>query len=95
MRQNVTPRELYKAQGQRCFLCGQYMSKHVHHHDDNPNGWTRDHLVPRSYLRKNRRKYLLYNIVLTHLKCNLKRGSRLPTRHQRRKRNHLYKKILH
>ena len=67
---------LYEAQKGKCFLCGNEMSpwsaKKVNGAID--NGYTRDHVIPKSKGGKIRK-----NIVLVHQKCNSRRGNKDPS----------------
>jgi 5-methylcytosine-specific restriction endonuclease McrA len=70
-----TLRDLWRAQnGGKCFHCAEQMDFSPHRSRKSLNGWTREHLVPRSCGGKN-----VFNIVLAHQWCNSARGSMLPT----------------
>lgn len=68
-------------QAHRCFICGEPMhaDRYVKHH--NPRGWNIDHLTPRARGGPDR----LDNYVLTHVKCNSRRGDAMPTKAEFRK----------
>jgi len=53
-----------------CYLCGEEMHFHSFS-DENVNGWTREHVEPRS--RGGSR------VLLAHINCNLKKGNRRAT----------------
>jgi 5-methylcytosine-specific restriction endonuclease McrA len=73
-----TLRDLWLAQdGGRCFHCNEQMDYSPCRSKRNLNGWTREHLVPRSRGGKN-----AFNIVLAHHWCNGVRGSAMPTQEE-------------
>lgn len=67
---------LWAAQLGLCYLCGQPMDHRPHNARQAPDGWTRDHLRPRS--RGGRLS--AGNVLLAHMACNSRRGDALPTR---------------
>lgn len=72
-------RILYLAQEGLCFYCNKPMSPKT----DNvkQGGWSKDHFISKQYLkRKNRHWKLKFNIVLAHPGCNVRKGSRFPTK---------------
>jgi 5-methylcytosine-specific restriction endonuclease McrA len=64
-----------------CFICGEPMDPEPYVKYRNPLGWNRDHLYPRHLGGAN----LASNIVLTHCKCNSRKGHELPTDAEREK----------
>ena len=88
----LTPRQLYEAQGCKCFICGARMSVWPDEHASNcTTGWTRDHFIPKSKLKGKRP---MYNIVLTHQECNRIKDNTLPNSEEIRKFRELHMQIL-
>jgi 5-methylcytosine-specific restriction endonuclease McrA len=78
---------LYAYQNARCFYCGKYIKYFVHRGGNkNDEGYTIDHLFPRS---KGFRK--AGNIVLACRRCNEMKGNRMPTIKELTKAFELYK----
>lgn len=69
------PPLLYRAQHGRCFHCLQPMVEIPFRIGLVPNGWTREHVFPRARGSSG----IGNNFVLAHQRCNLQRGSRMPT----------------
>lgn len=85
----ATKRDLFLAQGGKCFFCGRYM-KAFPWDVTNPNGYTRDHFYPKS------RKVLIpqrENAVLSCQECNTKKGDKQPTLAQERKFIYLHRLV--
>ena len=68
--------DLVKAQGRKCFYCGQFMAA---------KGITRDHLRPRCDGNT-----LVLNQVLCCVECNRRKGRRPPTEREVCKARRLY-----
>jgi 5-methylcytosine-specific restriction endonuclease McrA len=64
---------LYMAQGGLCFYCYKPMNITPWQAYINPNGYSRDHFVPKS---KGGGKG--FNLVLCHHECNLQKGCKDP-----------------
>ena len=79
-------RRLYDQQKGLCFICDEPMHPEPYVKFTNPHGWNLDHLTPRALGGVDRTA----NIVLTHVKCNSRKGHRHPTREEFRK----YRKIF-
>lgn len=65
---------LWMYQSGRCHICGKPMHFEVYDAATNPNGWTRDHVVPQSMGGRGRD-----SILLAHWACNQQKDNRLPT----------------
>lgn len=72
--------DLITAQGNACFYCGRRFNVH--------NKPTRDHLWPRCAGQS-----LAANKVFACVKCNRKKGARLPTRSELSRARRLYQSI--
>lgn len=72
VRRSTSPliRKLAEAQGGKCSLCGAPLSFDT----ANPNRPTIEHVVPRSRGGGNHR-----NKLVAHSRCNLRKGSSMPT----------------
>ena len=86
---------LFVAQGGMCFHCGTTMKKRAALNSKRSgrrnDGYTREHLVPKSKGGGNGE-----NVVLAHKSCNLKKGEQMPTANEvsRAKRIHEQAKSL-
>ena len=60
---------LFEVQKGLCFHCGEPMARHPYRKKSAPNGWTREHVIPRGNGGKDDN-----NVVLAHNKCNGARG---------------------
>ena len=67
---SINPDSLAFSQKNRCWLCGAFMSKKS---DNSCMAATRDHLIPRSKLKK---ETVHNNKSFAHRECNVKRGNR-------------------
>lgn len=73
---SVSLSQLYAYQHARCFYCSKYLKFHPYH-PENPDrfdGYTIDHLIPRSLGFSK-----VGNSVLACRGCNEKKGNRMPT----------------
>ena len=66
---------LWELQGRRCFHCGDPIGKRSYRKNRRPNGYTRDHLIPRKTGGGGKD-----NIVLACRQCNKAKGSRYPSK---------------
>lgn len=68
---------LWAQQDGKCFLCGNDML---------PSNANWDHFLPKSFLPKapaiKKHDIRHFNKVLTHVKCNSRKGNRLPTKEE-------------
>jgi 5-methylcytosine-specific restriction endonuclease McrA len=85
----ATKRDLFLAQGGKCFYCGRFM-KAFAWNKYNPQGWTRDHFWPKSkpdgiVVAQEE------NAVLACSKCNSTKSNVMPTVKQVHKYNRLYR----
>lgn len=87
-------RVLYLAQNGLCFYCGKPMSpiKAQPRKGGRISGWTKDHLVPKSYV-KSRKISLKFNTVLSHERCNQQKGARFPTKREVQKFKVVYRTL--
>ena len=81
----LTTTQLYKRQNKRCFYCGYKIVRRF----QAKNKVTRDHFFP-----KSKENHLKNNKVLSCLKCNLKKGARVPTQEEIDKYLTLYNGII-
>ena len=84
-----TRRDIFLAQGGKCFYCGKFMKAFP---GPSHGGYTVDHFYPKSKI-KNSDISVRENKVLSCQPCNTKKGSKLPTRVQRQKHRRLYNLI--
>lgn len=83
---------LFDVQKGLCFHCNKQMnSLQVDYHS---NGWTREHVLPLSYIAKKKMRHPKYNVVLAHKECNAKRGNKFPTKQEISRFYNIYKNIL-
>lgn len=83
-------RKLYQAQNGECFHCGGKLSVWPEDTNKQPrNGWTRDHLWPKSKIKAQ----LTKSIVLSCGPCNRSKGNSLPTKLDIRKLVSIYVRI--
>ena len=71
-----------------CFICDEPMHREPYVKYDNPLGWNQDHLTPKKLGGIDGTS----NIVLTHVKCNSRKGHELPTREDFRKFRKVFKR---
>jgi 5-methylcytosine-specific restriction endonuclease McrA len=88
-------REIIRSQNGLCLICGEPIDENRHpNHNDAPS---REHIWPKSI--SGIAGTLTANIGVTHRKCNLNRGNRLPTQemlesHRKALRRRVYKHDL-
>ena len=73
----MNPMSLYVVQRGRCFICGGPMlpTRATKLPDGQyDNGWNRDHVIPKKRGGVGNR-----NIALTHVKCNSRKGDKMPS----------------
>jgi 5-methylcytosine-specific restriction endonuclease McrA len=68
---------MWALQAKRCFYCGDPMGPKVYNRQRNPNGWTRDHVLPASLGNPG-----FGNIVLAHSDCNIRKDATIPPREE-------------
>lgn len=90
MERNPSMAELFKRQSGGCFHCAGWMDPLPRRSMpngavENPNGYTREHLVPRS-----KGGVTVGNIVLAHFSCNTCKGDRMPTEQELARLRKLY-----
>lgn len=76
MKNRPSLQKIYEAQDCSCFYCNRPIEPWPEY-KHNKNGYTKDHFVPKSRLGN---KKLLFNIVLSHKKCNSIKSNRYPNR---------------
>lgn len=88
----ATRRDLFLAQGGKCFYCGKYMTAFPNQQTGvNPRGYTRDHFYPKSGEQVIPHSE---NIVLSCAPCNRGKANTLPTRVQINKHARLYRLVM-
>ena len=86
---SITPRKLWETQHGRCFHCDGIMSPWS---EDSKNGigWTREHFVPKKFIRQMKSGAPKFNVVLAHGNCNRQRGAKYPTKEEVQKFSRIY-----
>lgn len=86
----VSKRDLFLAQGGKCFYCGRFMSAFPWQARVNVGGYTHDHFYPKS---KPIPIPKIENKVLACHKCNTTKANTPPTQKQIRTHTRLYRLV--
>lgn len=81
-------RDLMRRQRKKCFYCGKVMNSNLVV-GNNSNGYTRDHLFPKSFGNP-----LVGNKVLSCTRCNTDKGNRCPTKEEVKRFMKLYHAVV-
>lgn len=88
---SVSKRDLFLAQGGKCFYCGRFMSAFPYEQNGrNPRGFTIDHFYPKSKPLPIQKEE---NRVLACIRCNNEKADTEPSVKQVHKHTRLYKLV--